>query len=143
MALRSTQPLTEMSTRNLPGGKGRPVHGADNLTGICEPTVWKCGSLEVSQPYGPSWPVKGTSFNVLFPCNDYHLLLVHYMLVSSILVCLSLCMHIQTYSAFLAGMGQYAHRKICLSPISVRAMYVSPFKAKTKCKSNSKLVITK
>jgi hypothetical protein len=24
MALGSTQPLTEMSTRNLPGGKGRP-----------------------------------------------------------------------------------------------------------------------
>jgi hypothetical protein len=28
----STQPLTEMSTRNLPGGKGRPARGADNLT---------------------------------------------------------------------------------------------------------------
>jgi hypothetical protein len=27
-----TQPLTEMSTRNLPGGKGRPAHGADNFT---------------------------------------------------------------------------------------------------------------
>jgi hypothetical protein len=26
MALDSTQPLTEMSTRILPGGKGRPVH---------------------------------------------------------------------------------------------------------------------
>jgi hypothetical protein len=25
MALGSTQPLTEMSTRNLPGGKGRPI----------------------------------------------------------------------------------------------------------------------
>jgi hypothetical protein len=25
MALGSTQPLTELSTRNLPGGKGRPV----------------------------------------------------------------------------------------------------------------------
>jgi hypothetical protein len=34
-----TQPLTEMSTRNLPGGKGRPAHKADNLTAICEPTV--------------------------------------------------------------------------------------------------------
>jgi hypothetical protein len=28
VALGSTQPLTEMSTRNLPGGKGRPVVGA-------------------------------------------------------------------------------------------------------------------
>jgi hypothetical protein len=39
MALRSTQPLTEMSTRNLSGGKGRPVRKADNLTAICEPIV--------------------------------------------------------------------------------------------------------
>jgi hypothetical protein len=39
MALRSTEPLTEMSTRNLPGGKGRPAHKADNLTAISEPIV--------------------------------------------------------------------------------------------------------
>jgi hypothetical protein len=32
VALGSTQPLTEMSTMNLPGGKGRPAHRADNLT---------------------------------------------------------------------------------------------------------------
>jgi hypothetical protein len=41
MALGSTQPLTEMSTRNLPGGKGRPAHEADKLTAICEPIVKK------------------------------------------------------------------------------------------------------
>jgi hypothetical protein len=39
MALESTQPLTEMSTRNLPGGKGRPTLKADNLTTIYEPVV--------------------------------------------------------------------------------------------------------
>jgi hypothetical protein len=39
MALGSTQPLTEMSTRNLPCGKGRPARRADNLTVICEPIV--------------------------------------------------------------------------------------------------------
>jgi hypothetical protein len=39
MALGSTQPLTEMSTTNLPGDKGPPVHKADNLTAICEPIV--------------------------------------------------------------------------------------------------------
>jgi hypothetical protein len=39
MALGSTQPLTEMSSRNLPGGKGRPGRKADNLTAICELTV--------------------------------------------------------------------------------------------------------
>jgi hypothetical protein len=39
MALGSTQRLTEMSTRNIPGGKGRPGRKADNLTVICEPIV--------------------------------------------------------------------------------------------------------
>jgi hypothetical protein len=39
IALGSTQPLIEMSTRNLPGGKVRPVRKADNLTAICEPIV--------------------------------------------------------------------------------------------------------
>jgi hypothetical protein len=39
MALGSTQPLTEMSTRNLRGGKGRPARKADNLTAICEPII--------------------------------------------------------------------------------------------------------
>jgi hypothetical protein len=38
-ALGSTQPLTEMSTRNFPGGKKRPARRADNLTAICEPIV--------------------------------------------------------------------------------------------------------
>jgi hypothetical protein len=31
--------LTEMSTGNLPGGKGRPARKADNLTVIFEPIV--------------------------------------------------------------------------------------------------------
>jgi hypothetical protein len=35
MALGSTQPLTEMTTRNVPGGKRWPARGADNLTAIC------------------------------------------------------------------------------------------------------------
>jgi hypothetical protein len=39
LALGPTQPLTEMSTRNFPGGKGRPARKADNLTAICEPIV--------------------------------------------------------------------------------------------------------
>jgi hypothetical protein len=37
MVLGSIQPLTEMSTRNPPGGKERPAPKADNLTAICEP----------------------------------------------------------------------------------------------------------
>jgi hypothetical protein len=39
MALGSTQPLTEMSTRNLPVGKKGPARRADNLAAICEPNV--------------------------------------------------------------------------------------------------------
>jgi hypothetical protein len=39
MTLGSTQPLSEISTRNLPGGKNRPAYRADNLAAICEPIV--------------------------------------------------------------------------------------------------------
>jgi hypothetical protein len=39
MALGSTQPLTEMSTTKIPGGKARPARKADSLTAICEPIV--------------------------------------------------------------------------------------------------------
>jgi hypothetical protein len=38
-ALKSTQPLTGMSTRNLPGGKKRPARRADNLAAIYAPIV--------------------------------------------------------------------------------------------------------
>jgi hypothetical protein len=41
MALGSTQPLREISTRNLPGGKERPQSKADKLTAICESIVQK------------------------------------------------------------------------------------------------------
>jgi hypothetical protein len=40
MALGSTQPLTETSTRIIPGGEGRSAREADNLTAICEPIVY-------------------------------------------------------------------------------------------------------
>jgi hypothetical protein len=39
MALGSSRPLTEMSTRNIPGGKGWLARKADILTAICEPIV--------------------------------------------------------------------------------------------------------
>jgi hypothetical protein len=39
MALGWTQPLTEVNSRNLFGGKGRPTRKADILTAISEPIV--------------------------------------------------------------------------------------------------------
>jgi hypothetical protein len=50
MALGLIQPLTEMSTSNLPGGKKRPARKADNLAAICEPNIKKDGSLNLLQP---------------------------------------------------------------------------------------------
>jgi hypothetical protein len=47
MALVSTQPLTEMSTRNFPRGKKRLARRADNLAAICEP---KCLKMWEPQP---------------------------------------------------------------------------------------------
>jgi hypothetical protein len=52
MALGLTQPLTEMSTRNLLGGKGRPARKADNLTAICEPSVYKMCQPRRLNPMG-------------------------------------------------------------------------------------------
>jgi hypothetical protein len=55
MALGLTQPLTEISTRNLRReGKGWPVYRADNLTAICEPIVYRqnVGALTYYNPRG-------------------------------------------------------------------------------------------
>jgi hypothetical protein len=41
MPLRTTQPLIEMTVRCLPGDRGMLELKADNLTAVCELTLWK------------------------------------------------------------------------------------------------------
>jgi hypothetical protein len=55
-----TQPLTEKSTRNLPGGEWWPAREAD-VTVNCGDRI-----IDVLQSCGPPRPIKGISFNWFF-----------------------------------------------------------------------------
>jgi hypothetical protein len=62
MALGSTQPLTEISTRNLPGRKRRPARKADNFTADCLENV---GASTCHNPVGLHDLLQGL-FNFFF-----------------------------------------------------------------------------
>jgi hypothetical protein len=66
MALGSTQPRTEMSTRNLHGGEGRPARKADNLAAMCEPIVKIKGGASTSHN---SMGLHGLLQGELYLCN--------------------------------------------------------------------------
>jgi hypothetical protein len=65
MALGSTQPLTEMSTRDILGMflgvKGGQHVGLTTLLPSMRLLSRRCGNLNISQPYGPPHPVIGIS----------------------------------------------------------------------------------
>jgi hypothetical protein len=68
MALGSTQPLTEMSTRNLPGGKGRLERKSDNHAAICEQIfykMWEPLCLKTVWASTARYRVKFTSFSFI------------------------------------------------------------------------------
>jgi hypothetical protein len=71
LALGTTKPLTEMSIRNLGGGKKRPARRADNLAAICETNVSKCGGLNLSQTLRASTACTGITlplpYNIMQP----------------------------------------------------------------------------
>jgi hypothetical protein len=63
MALESTQPLTEMSTRLFPGGKGGRCVRLTTLPPSCA-VVMKSGNLNFLEPSGPLQAHKGTAFTL-------------------------------------------------------------------------------
>jgi hypothetical protein len=75
VVLGTTQPLTEISSRNLPG---EGVKGGRRLRlEISSPFVskfsGKCGSLYVLQPYAPPRPVTGMAFTSLLNVLGYNI----------------------------------------------------------------------
>jgi hypothetical protein len=65
MALGSTQPLTEVSTRSLPGGEGGRCVRLTTLPPSCA-VVKKSGKLNFMEPSGPPQADNGTALSFFF-----------------------------------------------------------------------------
>jgi hypothetical protein len=66
MVLESTQPLTEMSTRNISWGVKAAVRRADNLTTFMCRLSRNSGSLNRLEPSGPVQACNGTALPFTF-----------------------------------------------------------------------------
>jgi hypothetical protein len=77
MILGSTQPLAEMSTRNLTGGKMRLVRKAENLTATWKPIVYKMweprrlATLWASTVYYKDEYNVSVAYNLLFNTSHF------------------------------------------------------------------------
>jgi hypothetical protein len=66
MALGSTQLLTEITTANLPGGKGRPARKADNLTALLADCLEHVGASTSHNPMDLHSHLTGIASSLLF-----------------------------------------------------------------------------
>jgi hypothetical protein len=69
VALESTQALTEMSLRKLPGVKGeggRCMRLTISPPSVSQLLLRKCGILDTSHPYRPPRPVTGIDFYLFY-----------------------------------------------------------------------------
>jgi hypothetical protein len=87
MVLGSTQPLTEMSTTNLPGCKRRPAYKSDNLPPSVSRLSRKCGSLDVT----------GIALPYIYRCTK-------------ITVCSIFCLCIVYYNSYIHNNISTTHR---------------------------------
>ena len=91
MALGSTQPLTEMSTRNISWGYRRPVRRADNPTTFMCRLSWNLGASTSWNPQGLSRPVMGLLYLYRYLCLNTVSYIFELCNINFLLLCFCTC----------------------------------------------------